>query len=277
MLGALDNSASLGRAEMLCDRLVVLLGDASPTPTLDEDHLDSLRARFTHIDEIQYVVFDKQVRTATGHNALAAMGDTDFIVMCDPGVIPDARAMWRLLATFDEPTTGLAEAKRLPIEHPKAYDTGTGHTSWAATAFAMMTRSLFEKVGGFDEQTFVEQCADVDFSWMVREAGCHVVFQPAAVVSTDAAFPEDGDSVPSLEEQICSAQAALLLAHKWSRDDVLDALLADYDGSPVRAHHEAANAFRERRDRGLLVPRRDGRHEIGYFRDGFHAEHRYGP
>ena len=156
-----------------------------------------MRARFTHLDEIRYVVLDEQVRATKGHNALAAMCDTDFIVTCDPGVIPDARALWRLLGTFDDPATGLAEAKQLPIEHPKAYETGTGHTSWAATAFAMTSRSLFEKVGGFDEQTFVEQCADVDYSWMVREAGCHVVFQPAAIVSTDVAFPEDGDSVPT--------------------------------------------------------------------------------
>ncbi|WP_457208045.1 glycosyltransferase family 2 protein [Nocardioides sp. P5_C9_2] len=275
MLGALDNSARLGKAEMVCDRFVVLLGEASTTPVLNDDLLDALRARFTHLDEIRYDVFDERVRAAKGHNALAALGDTDFIVTCDPGVIPDARAPWRLLGTFDEPTTGLAEAKRLPIEHPKAYDTGTGHTSSASLAFAMTPRSLFEKVGGFDEQTFVEEGADVDYSWMVREAGCHVVFQPAAIVFTDAVFTEDGDEAPTSEEQIGSAQAALLLAHKWSRDDVLDALLADYDRSSVRALHEAADVFRERRDRGLLVPRRDDAHEIGYFQDGFHAEHRY--
>lgn len=276
MLGALDNSVRVGKTEMVCDRLVVLLGDASPTPALDEAYLDELRGRFTHIDEIRYHFFDENVGTSKGHNALAAMSDTDYIVTSNPDVIPDARALWRLLGTFNEPTTGMAEAKQLPIEHPKDYDAGTGHTSWAATAFAMTPRTLFDKVGGFDEQTFFMYCDDVDYSWMVREAGYHVVFQPSAVVFHDKALTIDGGWVPTSAEQVFSAQASLLLAHKWSRDDVLEKTLLDYDNSPVSVYNDAADAFRERLDQGLLVPQRDPGHEIGYFQDGFYAKHRYG-
>lgn len=275
MLGALDNSARVGKVELACHRLVVLLGDAAPAPVLAEDHLQGLRDRFTHIDEIRHVMLDEPLGMARGHNALAAMGDTDFIVTSDAGAVPDARALWRLLGTFDEPTTGMAEAKQLPHEQSKAYDAGTGHTSWASSAFAMTPRSLFEKVGGFDEHTFVEHCADVDYSWMVREAGCTVVFQPAAIVFNDKALIERAGSERMSAEQVSAALAGLLLAHKWSREDVLDQLLAEYDTSPESAHHEAAGAFRERRDQGLLVPQRDSGHEIGYFRDGVYAEHRY--
>jgi hypothetical protein len=139
----------------------------------------------------------------------------------------------------------------------------------------MTPRALFDEIGGFDEQTFFMYCDDVDYSWLVREQGRYVVFQPAAAVFHDKSLSADGGWVPTHAEQVFSAQAALLLAHKWSRDDVLDRIIIDFDDSPVSVYNDAAVEFRRRRDAGLLVPQRDPDHKVGFFEDGFYARHRY--
>jgi hypothetical protein len=274
-LAMFDHSARIGKAEGSCARIEVLLGDASDAPLLDEAALNGLRDRFGSLDRLEYLFFDDNVGTAKGHNALARLSDSEFLVTSNPDIVPDARALWRMAAAFTDPTVGLVEAKQLPVEHPKEYDEHTGRTSWAATAFAMTRRSLFDTVGGFDEQTFFMYCDDVDYSWLVREAGLFVVFLPNAVVFHDKELSVEGRWVPTGAERFYSAQAALLLAHKWSRDDLVDDILAQFDASPVDDEQRAAQEFRRRRDEGRLVPQRDPGGDVGTFVGGAYAEHRY--
>lgn len=275
-LEALDWSASWGAAQGLGGPVSVTLGDASPERVLSDDVLDDLRGRLTSLAAVHYQFFGENTGTAKGHNRLAAEGDTAYLVTSNPDIVPDPRALWRMVEHFDDPATGMVEAKQSPIEHPKHYDVTTGETGWAATAFAMTSRELFDQLGGFDEQTFFMYCDDVDYSWLVREAGRTVVFDPSALAYHDKRLSTDGAWQPTGAERYYSAQAALLLAHKWSRDDVVTRVADHFRASNVPEFVDAVQEFERRRKDGALVPQRDPDHRVGEFLDnGYYTEHRY--
>lgn len=274
-LEAIDASAALGRAEGLGGGVRVTLGDASPERVFSDDDVARLRERCTSLEALDYQFFDENTGTAKGHNRLAAENDTTFLVTSNPDIVPDPWALWHMAALFDDPATGMVEAKQLPVEHPKEYDARTGETGWAATAFAMTRRSLFDDLGGFDEQTFFMYCDDVDYSWLVRESGHKVLFQPAALAFHDKRLSLAGTWQPTSAETFYSAQAALLLAHKWSRDDVVARVLDDFSTSPVAEYRDAASEFLRRRDTAGLVARHDPEHLVGEFENGYYTTHRY--
>lgn len=271
---AFDNAARIAQEAGHLDRFVLAFGDASPEPLLDDAFVDGLRARTAYID-VTYEFFDENTGTSRGQNRLARSTESDHVLICNPDVVPEGRSILRLLEVLADPSIGLAEAKQQPIEHPKDYDTRTGDTSWGSGAFSMVRRSAFESVGGFDEETFFLYCDDVDLSWRLREAGHRVVNQPAAVVFHDKDLSRDGGWVPTEAERYFSAEAALLLAHKWSRDDILDHTLEVLDASPEDVHQRAVAEFRSRLDSGSLAPRRDPDHAVGQFVAGNYAAHRF--
>lgn len=277
MLEALDNSSRIGQSEGLCTGFVVTLGDASADRLFSDADLDALRGRLPHIHQLRYHFFDDNVGTSRGHNEMAEiLDDPDYIIFSNPDVVVEPRAIWRMLAAFKDPTVGFVEAKQLPIEHPKQYASGTGFTSWATTAFAMTPRHLFLELGGFDAQTFFMYCDDVDYSWRVREAGRQVVFQPAAVVFHDKYLDTDGRWMPTSAEVRFSAEAGLLIAHKWSKPGLVKSILRRFEADGAKPEEKAAAAgFRRRESEGTLVEPRDPDHFIGTFAKGRYAEHRY--
>ena len=271
---AFDNAARVAAGAGLLERMVLAFGDASPEPVLDRDQVQRLDAGAAHID-VTYEFFEENTGTSRGQNRLARTTESDHVLICNPDVVPDGRALLRLLEALVDPAIGLAEAKQQPVEHPKDYDPVTGETSWGSGAFSMVRRSAFAGVGGFDEDTFFLYCDDVDLSWRLREAGHRVVNQPAAVVFHDKDLSPEAGWVPTDAERYYSAEAALLLAHKWSRDDVLDRTLDALQASPEEVHHRAVAEFRNRRETGSLAPRRDAAHAVGQFVDGNYARHRF--
>lgn len=275
-LEALDNTARLGLRDLMCSGFAVVMGDASPQRLVSDEQLETWRGQFSHIDSLTYTFFDENVGTSKGHNALArSYTDSQYIVTSNPDVIPEPRALWRMLTVFDDPTVGMVEAKQLPIEHPKEYDAVSGLTSWATTAFAMTPRDLFNQLEGFDADTFFMYCDDVDYSWRVREAGRTVVFQPSAVVFHDKRLSTIGHWIATSAEIRHSTSAALLLAHKWSRDDLVEKILVDYKASNRQMIRNTASRFEKKRKAGKLVAQRDPRHKIATFVDTFYAKHRY--
>jgi GT2 family glycosyltransferase len=199
----------------------------------------------------------------------------EYLIFSNPDVVPDARAIWRMAAAFADTNVGMVEAKQLPIEHPKDYDPGTGHTSWATTAFAMTPRDLFTELAGFDAKTFFMYCDDLDYSWRVREAGRSVIFQPAAVVFHDKELSVEGKWMPTEAERTYSAQAALFLAHMWSREDVVRRYVDAFRESARPEHRAALREFERRKRAGTLVPQRDPEHVIGTFTPRAFTKHRY--
>lgn len=277
MLEALDNSSRIGQSEGMCSGFVVTLGDASSERLLSDEQLDELRARLPHIHQLRYHFFDGNVGTSRGHNEMAELlEDPQYIVFSNPDVVVEPRAIWRMVAAFKDTSVGFVEAKQLPIEHPKDYAGTTGFTSWATTAFAMTPRELFFELGGFDAQTFFMYCDDVDYSWRVRESGRRVVFQPAAVVFHDKYLNTDGRWMPTSAEVRFSAEAGLLIAHKWSKNGLVKSILRRFESEDASAEEKAAAVeFRRRQRQGTLVEQRDRQHLIGTFSKGRYAEHRY--
>jgi GT2 family glycosyltransferase len=271
---AFDNAARIAVAAGLLERLELAFGDASPQALFDDAQVAQLRKGTSHID-VTYEFFEENTGTSRGQNRLARSTESDHVLICNPDVLPEGRSLLRLLEVLADPSIALAEAKQQPIEHPKDYDTRTGDTSWGSGAFSLVRRSAFEDVGGFDEDTFFLYCDDVDLSWRLREAGHRVVNHPAAVVFHDKDLSPDGGWVPTEAERYFSAEAALLLAHKWSRDDILDHTLEVLEASPEEVHHRAVAEFRRRLGSGSLAPRRDPDHAVGQFVGGNYAPHRF--
>lgn len=169
---------------------------------------------------------------------------------------------------------GMVEAKQLPIEHPKDYDPNTGETGWATTACALIPLSQFRQLNGFDADSFFLYCDDVDYSWRVREAGFKVIFAPHATVFHDKRVSPVGGWQPSGAEQRYSAEAALMMAHKWSRPDLVAQISAMYKNAGPNEQAALKN-YEDKKAQGTLPTPRDAAHRIAEFNGYLYTRHRY--
>ena len=271
---AVDNAARIASGLGVLDHLVLAFGDASPTPVLAADEVQRLVAGVSHIT-VTYEFFDENTGTSRGQNRLARSTSSDHVLLCNPDVVPSGRALCHLIEVLRDPRVGLVEAKQLPVEHPKHYDLDTGEVSWGSGACSLVPRPVFDAVGGFDEETFFLYCDDVDLSWRIREAGHLIVHQPAAVVFHDKDLDSRGGWVPTEAERYYSAEASMLLAHKWSRMERLETLMKAYRRSKRTEHRRAVAEFERRRDAGLLVEQRDPEWTVAQFVKDDYARHRF--
>jgi hypothetical protein len=66
-----------------------------------------------------------------------------------------------------------------------------------------------------------------------------------------------------------------MLAHKWSRPDLLERMLGEFERSGADYLLKAAGQFREKqRDNKLCAPL-DADHRVGQFTNGGYAPHRF--
>jgi GT2 family glycosyltransferase len=274
-LAAIDQAAKLAKRSGALGRTEVAMGDGSPSPVVDEETLLEWNERFSFIDSIRYDFFGENLGSAAGHNRLADGWRSDLIVTSNPDVIPAPRSLELMIRELSDDKVALVEAKQVPLEHPKAFDVLSGATSWASTAFALVRRSVFDEVGGFDAGTFFLYCDDVDFSWQIRLAGHNVVFQPAATVFHDKRLSLQGGWQPSGAEMYYSAIAGLLLPFKWSRQDLAMQYLEYFETQGSPEQQRAAREFRTLENEGRLPTQVDQGNRIGEFNDGFYAEHRF--
>lgn len=250
-------------------------GDCSPVAILSQEIVNSWveEARAVAHVPITYTFFDENKGSAAGHNALMALveertraaGGNCLLTIMNPDVKMAGDTLYSLALTKRRVRAGFVEARQLPIEHPKAYDEVSGRTAWASTATAMTTTDIFWSVGGFDAATFFLYCDDVDFSWLIREKGYDVIFQPAAVVYHDKRLNPDGSWPAGQAEKYYSAEAALLLTYKWSRHDKTETYLQYFKESSEEHLQKAAAAFETRRAEGRLPEQRDPAHKVGVF------------
>ncbi|MFM0349763.1 glycosyltransferase family 2 protein [Paraburkholderia sp. RL17-347-BIC-D] len=272
---SMARSAELAVRAGACSRVRVRLGDCSPVPIFSAGDIERLGNQIGSALELEYRFFDGNLGSARGHNCLAEQTDLDFVVIQNPDAVASPRLLERMIGCFKAARTGMVEAKQLPIEHPKEYDTTTGETLWASTACAMIPTFLLKQLGGFDADSFFLYCDDVDFSWMVRNAGYRVIFQPAAFVFHDKRLADDGGWPTSAAERYYSAEAAMILAYKWSRKDLAESICAYFKSNGADHERKAALEYERRRDAGLLPAQLDPKHKIGYFVDHLYSKHRY--
>jgi hypothetical protein len=91
----------------------------------------------------------------------------------------------------------------------------------------------------------------------------------------DKRLSDEGKWLPSEAEKYYAAEAALLLAHKWSRPEIVEKILGEYGAYGDAVTSRAKAEFQARRLSGRLPAPRDAEHKVGQFIDGMYARHRY--
>lgn len=273
----LGTAVQLAQAAGHVGHVNVAFGDCSPSQILDDATVGRFRANLRHqgVDAFHYTFFDVNLGSAAGQNRLFEAADSDLVLILNPDTVLAPDTLSELVVAVQEPGVGLAEARQLPLEHPKVYDPVTGDTSWAATACALVPRSVFAEVSGFDSETFFLYCDDVDFSWRIRLAGYRVVFRPSARLFHDKRLDVQGRWQVSDAEEYYSAEAALLLAYKFSRPDVVKKMRGDLSQRGSELQRKAVLEFDRRERSGELPMPIDPDHRVAQFINGSYAMHRF--
>lgn len=272
---SLMRSFELAKAGGVLHRIKVRIGDTSGVRCLNDEQVSDLKNKFQYYGQIDYNFFNENVGSARGHNLLADGASEDYLMILNPDVVIAPRTLERMLEPFSSDLVGMTEARQLPIEHPKDYNSTTGETGWATTACAITPRDLFESIGGFDADSFFLYCDDVDYSWMVREAGKKVIYLPQATAFHDKRLSSEGGWLPSSAEVYYSAEAALMIMHKWSFHESLEKICDVFQNGSKDEKAALAN-FMVRKEAGTLPLPRDPKHKVGYLdRHHHYTKHRY--
>lgn len=253
--------------------VALAVGDCSEVPVLTQEALGAL-PRAEVLGDVSYVPFGANLGHGGGHDRLAEGLAEDLLLVVNPDTVVDALLVGELAQRLAaDPAVGIAEARQLPVEHPKDYDRDTGETGWASMACALLRGDAVREVGLFDADTFFLHGDDVDLSWRMRLAGWRVVHVPTARVFHDKAIGLDGYIAPGTAELLHGPLGALLLAHKYDRDDEV-AALADLLRAGTEPQREALRRFERARERGLpRLPDPEGR--VACFVAGGFAPHRF--
>ncbi len=228
------------------------------------------------IDQVSFDFFGANLGSAGGHNRLLVQFKEGFVLFLNPDAFASPHMLLELALPLWDERVGIVEARQVPLEHPKDFDPVFGDTSWASTAAALVPRRVIESVGVFDADAFFLYCDDVDFSWRTRLAGFRVVHQPTARVFHDKRLTTEGRMVVSDAEVYYAAEAAMMLAWKYSQPELAARLLRGFSTSPISGHRKAAKSFRARMNDGTLPTPIDPEGRVAqFFEDGNYARHRF--
>lgn len=252
----------------------VIYGDASPMPILTEDFENYVKNHFNEI-EFSSIYFNENTGTSRGHNKLAKFCKQEFLLLMNPDLLFAVDFFCRIFKPFSDKLTGMVEARQSPIEHSKEYNLKTGETSWGSGACTLIRKELFEEVNGYDEKSFFLYCDDVDLSWRVRMSGYRIIYLPSAIVYHAKKLSTSGNWIPTSAEKYFSAEAALMMAHKWSNFDRLNKLLDIFLKSNDENLKKAALNFREKKKNNELVKSIDDKKKISTFVGDYYAKPKY--
>lgn len=252
-------------------------GDCSLHPVFQEEEIQKLNATYGGKMEVAYRFWGRNYGTAKGHNLLEENCGSDYLLVENPDIVMCCDTISLLYEPFriSPDKIGMSEAKQLPIEHPKYYDPETGETGWSSTACTMVPKHVFDLVHGFDADSFFLYCDDVDFSWRIRLQDYRIIYQPAAAVYHDKSLSHEGKWRSTSAEQYYSAEAGLLLAYKWSRNDLVGRILSGFKRSSEPYFRKAAAEFERRKAEGQLPEQLDRHHQVAEFVDGYYGKMRF--
>lgn len=239
-------------------------GDASPIPILDAEQILGINNAYKNID-FRYLFFEENTGTAKGHNRMGNDCQTDYMMIMNPDVILQSDCIYQLLKMFKNERTGMVEARQTPLEHAKIYDCNTLETEWASTACTLFKTKIFHLLNGFDYKTFFMYCDDLDFSWRMRLEGYNIIYNPNAVVYHSKTLSNSGNWKPTSAEIYYSAEAAILMAYKYSNFERVEKLLHQFDNYGGPDEKRAASEFRKRKSEGNLPETIDAEHKVSKF------------
>lgn len=254
---------------------VMTYGDASPKQVLSEKDIEEIRAILPKEMEFKYNIFGFNTGTAKGHNLMAENCRAEYMMIMNPDIILSPTCMYELFKPFKKTKVVMTEARQTPLEHGKEYNTITGETEWASTACTIFKTQIYNEVKGFDADTFFMYCDDLDFSWRVRLQGYKIIYNPRAVVYHAKTLSLDAGWVPTSAEIYYSAEAALLLAYKWSNFTRVKKILKQYEQYGGKDEKRAAAEFRRRIEQNRLPEPIDGNHEIARFVEDNYSKMRF--
>ncbi|MBC7593449.1 MAG: glycosyltransferase [Kineosporiaceae bacterium] len=272
---ATANSVHIATTAGLIGEWTLALGECGTEPTLDKQAIGRVRGVVESTGgTLIYEVFGQNLGHGGGHNRLVPLTESELLLFLNPDAVLAPNTIESLVEAMVE-AVGVVDGRQLPLEHPKDFNETTGETSWASGACSLTSRRAFEAVSGFDHETFFLYCDDVDYSWRLKLAGFSVLHEPSARVFHDKRLQVTGDIIASSAEVYYSAEAGLLLAHKYSQFDKVAAILASFRSSSEEHLLRAAREFELRRSTGRLPPSLDPGHTVGQFINGNYAVHRY--
>ncbi len=272
-LEAIAQAAKIAKEGGSIGAVVLRIGDCSPMPSFAAAEVATMD--LDGVDEVTYAFFDENLGSAEGHNRMLGQFQSDLLLIVNPDAVASPYLISELTLVVHQAKVGMVEARQIPIEHPKDYDPVTGETSWATTACAMLPKAVVDVVGRFDAESFFLYCDDVDYSWRVRQHGYKVIFHPPARIFHDKRLNAAGQMEVGPAEEFYAAEAALMMAHKWSRPDLVEEYLG-WLTNGTDLQRKAATQFRDRRTRGALPTPVDPDHRVAQFHgDGQWARHRW--
>lgn len=253
----------------------IALGDSLPAGTLPEALVSSLKKTVSAAGGTLIIAeFGENLGHGGGHNRLAPLTSTDLIFILNPDVVLAGDAIIELAEAVTG-EVGASDGRQLPLDHAKFYDPLTLEESWASGACLMTTREVFTKLNGFDHDTFFMYCDDVDYSWRTRLAGYSVVHTPSARAFHDKRLTLSGDIVAGSAEHYFSAEAAVLLAYKYSQNRLVRKLLKSFSRDDSEVSRKVISEFERRKSAITLPVQIDPDHKAAYFKGGRYAPHRF--
>lgn len=255
-------------------QVTFVYGDGGTDPVLMDEDVKAIQKSVEPYINFQYRIFGTNTGSARGHNILAEHAQAEYIVIMNPDVKVSPHYLREAMKPFADPQVGMVEARQTPLEHSKEYDEKTFETPWATTACAIVRRSVFEEIEGFDYKTFFLYCDDLDFSWRLRLAGYKIIYQPLAAVYHAKNLSAEGHWQPTNAEIYYSAEAALMMAHKWNNPSRVEKLLNSFSIGGESERKAAAEYLRRKKEGTLPLPL-DPQHKIARFVGDYYSDHRY--
>ena len=216
------------------NRFVLYYGDASDEAIYSDDEIDAIRKEYKDFFEFKYKIYGYNAGSANGQTVLGLESDTDYLLLMNPDVMVSPNFFVDIVKPFEDTNVGMTEGRQCPIEHHKDYNANTGEEDWCTGACSVIRTSLFKELDGYDYKTFFLYCDDVDLSWRVRVAGYKIIYVPSAFVYHAKRLTVDAGWKPTSAEVYYSAEAALMMAYKWSNNRRVNELCKGFrNGSDV--------------------------------------------
>jgi glycosyl transferase family 2 len=267
---------AVARARCGLSAVTLAIGDSSDLPVLPSERVEDCRTTLQEWDiDFEYRFFHENLGSAGGHNALLDRFDSEFLFIMNPDAYASPTALAELMLAMAAPGVGIAEGRQVPLEHPKEFDRHSGDTSWASGACILVRAEVLESVSGFDAASFFLYCDDVDLSWRTRLAGYRVVYCPSASIYHDKRLDTAGQVEVGEAEVYYSAEAALMMAWKYSRTDLVNDWAEGLLNTGSPHHRRAVETFRQRARSGTLPSQLDAGGEVSQFVGYGFARHRF--